>query len=67
MPNPPRFMREDDAFAFSAKVSNLTDKPLTGTAELLLFDALTMQPVDALFNNKNNRISFNAAAAKARL
>ncbi|MBK6888810.1 MAG: hypothetical protein IPH02_02540 [Sphingobacteriales bacterium] len=65
MPNPPRFMREDDAFAFSAKVSNLTDKPLTGTAELLLFDALTMQPVDALFNNKNNRISFNAAAGQS--
>jgi hypothetical protein len=45
MPNAPRFLREGDRITFTAKVSNLSDKDLTGEAELKLFDALTMQEI----------------------
>ena len=59
-PNPPRFFREDDVIEFTAKVSNLTEKTMTGTAQLFLFDALTMKPIDDLLDNKNANISFTA-------
>ncbi|HRF37923.1 MAG TPA: alpha-2-macroglobulin family protein, partial [Saprospiraceae bacterium] len=48
LPNAPRFVREGDEIEFTAKVSNLTAGTLAGTARLELFDALSMQPVDAL-------------------
>ncbi|MDP4207330.1 MAG: alpha-2-macroglobulin family protein [Bacteroidota bacterium] len=50
-PNAPRFFREGDTIAFTAKVAGLSDKQLTGTAQLMLFDALTMKPVDTRMNN----------------
>ncbi len=49
-PNAPRFLREGDKMEFSAKIVNLTDKELTGTAELQLFDAATNEPVDGAFS-----------------
>lgn len=49
--NAPRFFREGDAMAFTAKVANLSEQDLSGTAQLLLFDALTMKPVDTTFGN----------------
>lgn len=60
MPNPPRFLREGDEIYFTAKVSNLSDSSLTGSATLQLFDAFTMKPVDALFENTDNIKSFSA-------
>ena len=51
MPNPPRFFRENDRITFSAKVSNVSKKDLSGDAQLLLFDALTMKPVDKALGN----------------
>ena len=50
-PNAPRFLREGDAMEFSAKIVNLTNKEITGTSMLQLFDAATDKPVDGLFNN----------------
>jgi len=50
-PNAPRFLREGDNMAFSAKITNLADSILTGQARLELFDAATMQPVDDRFMN----------------
>lgn len=58
-PNPPRFLREGDEIYFTAKVSNLSDDSLSGSATLQLFDAFTMQPVDFLFENNDNLKSFN--------
>jgi len=40
-PNVPRFFREGDKMTFISKISNLSDKELTGSAELKLYDALT--------------------------
>lgn len=56
--NPPRFLREGDVVEFSAKVSNLSQEPIAGTAVLNLFDALSMQPVDAAFGLGQKTVSF---------
>lgn len=45
-PNAPRFFREGDQLRLTAKVSNLTDQPMSGTAQLFLLDARTQQPLD---------------------
>ncbi|HNX97894.1 MAG TPA: alpha-2-macroglobulin family protein, partial [Candidatus Aminicenantes bacterium] len=37
-PNPPRFLREGDELEFPVKVSNLTDRPLSGSARLTFAD-----------------------------
>ncbi len=59
-PNPPRFLREGDEIFFTAKVSNLSDHSLFGSATLQLFNAITMEPVDHLFENSENVKSFTA-------
>jgi hypothetical protein len=60
MPNTPRFFREGDKITFSAKVSNLSENAMTGIAQLFLFDALTMQPVDAALKNTSAIKTFTA-------
>lgn len=56
--NAPRFFREGDDIVFSARVTNISDKNLSGTAKLELFDALTMQPIDETLNNTSPTIKF---------
>lgn len=46
-PNPPRFFREGDTIAFQAKVTNLTEKALTGKASLRIIDAFSDQDVSS--------------------
>lgn len=46
-PNMPRFLREKDTIVISAKVANLTTELKTGIAVLQLFDATTMETIDA--------------------
>jgi len=53
VPNSPRFFRENDRIEFTSKVTNLSDKDLTGNAQLLLYDAITMKPIDILVQTKN--------------
>ena len=65
LPNAPRFVREGDLIEFSAKVSNITEQTLAGTAKLELFDALSMKPVDELLGNANNVVSFSAPAGQS--
>ncbi len=60
MPNAPRFFREGDQMTFTSKVSNLAETDLDGTAQLMLFDATTMQSIDAEFKNLNPTINFSA-------
>ncbi len=64
-PNPPRFFRERDVIWFSAKVSNLAKKALTGTAKLELFDALTMKPIDAKLGNTTLEQAINLKAEQS--
>ncbi|PJJ54871.1 alpha-2-macroglobulin family protein [Hymenobacter chitinivorans] len=61
-PNAPRFFREGDQLRFSAKLSNLTDQPLSGTAQLFLFDARTQQPVEARVLKSAPQLPFSLPA-----
>lgn len=58
--NVPRFMREGDQLDFSAKISNISDHDLSGTAELHFFDALTMKPIDDLLGLTTTILPFTA-------
>lgn len=65
VPNPPRFLREGDQITFSSKITNLSDKELSGQAKLLLFDAFTMQAVDAEFGNTNATKNITVSKGKS--
>lgn len=65
VPNAPRFLREGDKMTFTAKVSNLSEEELSGSAQLMLFDALTMRPVDSLFGNLQPIVDFTAAKGQS--
>jgi uncharacterized protein YfaS (alpha-2-macroglobulin family) len=67
VPNAPRFLREGDEITFTAKISNLVENDLEGVAELKLFNAITMQPVDAKFKNKKTKRSFKVKAEQSTL
>ena len=61
-PNAPRFLREGDELEFTTKISNLTDSILNGVAQLELFNALNMQPVDLAFANNVKEVKFTTNA-----
>lgn len=65
VPNPPRFLREGDQITFSSKITNLSDKELSGQAKLMLFDAFTMQPVDGEFGNTNATKNITVSKGKS--
>jgi len=65
VPNQPRFFRENDKMKFSAKISSLVDKELTGQAQLEFFDALTMKPVDDLMKNQLRSQNFSLKAKQS--
>mgnify|MGYP003110790522 CR=1 FL=1 len=62
-PNAPRFLREGDSIIFKARISNLSGAPLTGTAMLQLYNAITMEPVDVELGNVKNIQPFSLAAS----
>lgn len=55
LPNLPRFFREGDEIEFPVKISNLSDKKLSGKVELKFFDAITMKPVDLISKGKSKQ------------
>ncbi|WP_445719801.1 alpha-2-macroglobulin family protein [Flavobacterium sp.] len=63
--NMPRFVREKDEITLTAKVVNLTNEIKSGNAMLLLFDATTMQPIDAIANNSSNVKAFNCKSKES--
>lgn len=58
VPNAPRFFRESDKITFSAKITNLSEKDLSGNAQLELYDAFTMKPIDEWLGNKQKVVAF---------
>jgi uncharacterized protein YfaS (alpha-2-macroglobulin family) len=66
-PNAPRFLRQGDRMEFSAKIVNLTDKEMTGQAELQLVDAATNQSVDGWFINSFPNQYFTVAAGQSEV
>ncbi|WP_367390076.1 alpha-2-macroglobulin [Lewinella sp. LCG006] len=61
LPNAPRFLREGDQMTFTAKVSNLSDKVLSGEAVLELFDVQTNEGIASAYGLKAKNTSFNLA------
>ena len=66
-PAPPRFLRQGDRLEFTAKIVNLSDKELTGQAELQLVDATTNRPVDGWFMNTFPNQYFTVAAGQSEV
>jgi uncharacterized protein YfaS (alpha-2-macroglobulin family) len=64
-PNASRFLREGDKMEFSAKIVNLGDSEVTGTAQLELLDAATNKPVDGWFKNVFPTQYFTVAAGQS--
>ena len=59
VPNAPRFLREGDKITFSAKISNLTNNPLSGFAQLELTDVITGKEIDIDLNNIDKNKKFD--------
>jgi len=59
VPNTPRFFREGDKMVYSAKVTNLSEYDIQGTASLQLSDALTNNFVDSAFYNSHSEVLLN--------
>ncbi len=66
-PNLPRFLREGDRMEITTKIVNISDKEMTGQAELQLIDAITNQPVDGWFRNFFPNQYFTVAAGSSEL
>ncbi len=61
----PRFVREGDKIYFSAKVTNLTEKDMAGTAQLDLKDAITDQVLNLIAADKRS-IAINLKAGESK-
>ncbi|GAA4006258.1 alpha-2-macroglobulin family protein [Hymenobacter fastidiosus] len=61
-PNAPRFFREGDQLRFTARLSNLTAQPMSGTAQLFLFDARTQQPIESRVLKGPAQVKFDLTA-----
>lgn len=64
-PNGPRFLRQNDIMEFPAKVSNLSEKTISGTARLELFDPISEKIVNKEFGLINDRIDFTVSAGQS--
>lgn len=50
-PNIPRFLTQGDVIELATTIANTSDKELTGTCTLQLFNAVTNTPIDGWLNN----------------
>lgn len=62
VPNPPRFFREGDEIEYTAKVVNLTDRPLRGNAQLQMVNPLNSMPVYKWLDNPQFNSNFEVPA-----
>ena len=59
IPNLPRFFRENDKMELSVKISNLSEKLLSGNAKIEFTDAITMKPVLGILEKNEDLKSFS--------
>ncbi|NQX97427.1 MAG: hypothetical protein HRT73_06050, partial [Flavobacteriales bacterium] len=64
-PNAPRFFRENDKMTFSTKITNLSDKELSGGAKIFFYDALTSKLISDKLVVGKETISFNVKKGKS--
>jgi uncharacterized protein YfaS (alpha-2-macroglobulin family) len=67
IPNMPRFLREGDRITLSTKLTNLSDRPLSGNVSLQLLDALSMQPISDRFGLRDNIRAFTADQGRSTM
>jgi uncharacterized protein YfaS (alpha-2-macroglobulin family) len=60
-PNAPRFLREGDKLSLMTKITNLSDKDLSGVAALTIKDAVTGKEINSLFKNSLATKNFSVA------
>lgn len=65
VPNPPRFLRENDVISFASKITNLSENKVEGNVVLQLFDAFSRKNIDNLFQNSLNTQHFNIEKGKS--
>ncbi len=53
VPNAPRFLREGDKITLSAKISNLSEKALTGVSQLILTDPISGEDISSLLAERS--------------
>ncbi|MBW8523539.1 hypothetical protein K0U91_12240 [Chryseobacterium chendengshani] len=58
-PNYPRFLREGDELNLQSKLSNLTDKKLSGSANLQILDAFTNEDISSKFGLNSSTQNFD--------
>lgn len=58
-PNYPRFLREGDELNLQSKISNLTSKKLSGSAELQILDAFTNENMSSKFGMTSGTQNFD--------
>ncbi|MCJ7932481.1 MAG: MG2 domain-containing protein [Chryseobacterium sp.] len=58
-PNYPRFLREGDELNLQSKLSNLSNKKLSGSAELKILDAFTNEDISSKFGVASGMQNFN--------
>ncbi|MEN8123655.1 MAG: MG2 domain-containing protein [Bacteroidota bacterium] len=60
VPNVPRFLRQNDQITINTKITNLSDKNLNGTAQIVLTDAITQKDITKeLLKDTSNKINFS--------
>lgn len=60
-PNAPRFLREGDKLTLMTKITNLSNKDLSGVAVLTIKDAVTGKEINSLFKNTLAAKNFSVA------
>jgi uncharacterized protein YfaS (alpha-2-macroglobulin family) len=60
IPNPPRFFREDDSLEFTAKITNLKDKDLTGSAQIEFYEVVSNKDITSLVLKDEKEKKFNS-------
>lgn len=61
-PNSPRFLRQGDTIMFKSKITNLSNKSLSGNCELVLFDAVKNEEISTKLIQGNKTTSFKIDA-----
>lgn len=66
-PNNPRFVREGDKLTFKARIDNLTENTLSGSAWVELYDAESMQPLETVLLKAKKDIDFSMGSKGSAL
>ena len=66
LPNAPRFLREGDRMVFTAKVSNISEQPLVGTATLELFDLASDENLNTAYQLNVPDQAFDLSAGSSQ-